>query len=225
MKWYRRTTAVALMAMGLAVLAACDNSMNSSEDYQYQALTAELVDVPTGSDGTISHAITDDGNRLTFDTAGKVGWMQKSDTTYRALLYYNKVATSMVTPLKVQEVLVLRPKTAEEAGESAEQRDPLEITSLWRGRNGKYANINIRVKSGAAIDGTIGTQRVGLVKDSIHTSPTGKRVYYHISHSQNGVPAYYSVDTYCSIPLNDISVNDTISLNVTTWSGHRTLDL
>ena len=69
-------------------------------------------------------------------------------------------------------------------------------------------------------------QQIGVVLDSVVTAPNGHpTVYLRLSHSQNGVPEYYSVHGYLSIPLKTLPAGATIRLRVVDYRGVKVKQL
>ena len=59
-----------------------------------------------------------------------------------------------------------------------------------------------------------------MVCDSVGVAPNGHRVLYlRMTHSQNGVPQYYSVRSYLSIPLQALSTGTIIYLRIRDYQG------
>ena len=54
--------------------------------------------------------MTDDGTTLRLTPAYRPKWKVKADTTYRALLYYNKVEEGATAVVAIQPVAVLKMK-------------------------------------------------------------------------------------------------------------------
>lgn len=206
-------------------LTSCDYDINDSESSEYQLLSADIVDVPIAKNGLAFQAIKDDDSRLYFSSPVAVS-DYKDKEFIRCLLYYNKVngESSIIDFVRGEQIPLLKPLTAKEAEEKEDKRDPLEILSSWRSANGKYLNIDLQTKDGADTYGSKKEHKLFVVMDSIHTSSTGRNIFYHIIHDQNGIPAYYSTTTYASIPLTDVSPNDTMTLKYNSWSGNKSVE-
>lgn len=187
-------------------------------DYEYATLTAEMADVNSAEAKHIVSALTDDDRRLTFSNTVNASWATTPDSTYRALIYYNKEDGDAVRMVSIQQALYLRPRTLKEAEKWSGDHDPLSLEALWLSKNGRYLNMRLGVKTGTPSDDT---QRhtIGVVCDTITSD--GHHYHYRLCHAQNNIPAYYTVTTYASIPIADIASGDTISLVVPTWEGER----
>lgn len=210
-----RKTIVALVA-AMAMLVSCSND---DDDYRYAEMTAEICDVYTSSGKTLVYAIADDDSRLNFQTPLVASWAAKTDTLYRALLYYNKVHDdAAVQPLSAERVPVLSPAKASDDKDWMQTMDPLSLDAAWYAKNGRYLNLRLSVKSGNADDDTQ-KQTIGLVCDTVVTSSAGKKYCYRLCHAQNDVPTYYTVELFASVPTDDVQSGDTVSLTIPTWGG------
>ena len=226
----------------MVAMAACSSADDDGIDYSQ--LTADLCDAYTDSTKKMTYAIIDDDTRLNFETPLSVSWASKADSVYRVLLYYNitsaaaTAATSTASQLTVQPVsanytLFLRPRTPEDAKEWSANQDAVTLSSIWMSKNKKYINMGLSVYYGNDAEGD-SKHTFGLVCDSIAgTQPATdatttnsasaaaahRHYFYRLCHAQNGVPAYYTLDTYASIPISDISLADTISIDIPTTAG------
>lgn len=208
-------TIVALVA-AMAMLVSCSND---DDDYGYAEMTAEICDVYTSSAKTLAYAIADDDSRLNFQTTLAASWATKTDTVYRALLYYNKVHDeAFVQPVAAERVMFLAPVNATEEKEWMDVMDPLSLDAAWYAKNGRYLNLRLSVKSGNTEDDKQ-KQSLGLVCDTVMTSPQGRKYCYRLCHAQNDVPTYYTVEVFASVPTDDVGKGDTVSLTVPTWGG------
>lgn len=202
------------------LMASCGDDDSSP----YPNLTAEICDLHTASPKVADGGVTDNGATLRFRAPLPVEWATTADSTYRALLYYNKVSDAeTVEPLRADRVLVLLPTPADKAKEWSQSRDPLALGTIWVAKDRRYLNMQISVKSGTAAESTA-RHTIGLVADTVTTGDGGHRnFHYRLCHSQNGIPAFYSVEAYLSIPLSDLSSRDTLTLTLRTWEDNVTL--
>ena len=203
------------------VFAAC----SKDEGSDYETLTAEMAEIHTSSAGVLDYADTDNGVRLTFTKALKSSQMATPDSLYRVFLYYNKAESGQpVELLSLVAVAVPSIHTPAEAKSWYGEQDPLTLVSAWRSANGKYLNLNLTLMSGATEDDE--HHLLGLVCDSTVTEASGrKHTYFRLTHSQGGVPAYYSTTQYLSIPLSGITSADPITLTFPTSAGTQSRDM
>lgn len=212
----------------LACLVACTNDPYTSGDSDLSYMRADMAMAYTDATGLMATATTDDGDSLRFSPPMKVSWATTPDSTYRALLYYNRPSPETTQLITAVRVLVLHPRKPA-AGVSL-PTDPLTLESGWIGADGRYLNLRLAVKTGQQnADATTGSQtgeantgsKVGEAKAQtigiVETSPH----HWLLVHSQNGQPEYYSQTVYVSIPLTSVSPNDTLRLTVPTYDGFK----
>jgi len=93
------------------------------------------------------------------------------------------------------------------------------LESAWLGKNGKYLNLGILLKTGQ-VDGEDGVHTIGLAQDTILVNTDGTRTAkFRFLHDQAGVPEYYTNRRFVSILLPDTVVLDTIRLTIPTYNG------
>ncbi|MGM9713778.1 MAG: hypothetical protein ACI3Y5_06635 [Prevotella sp.] len=216
-----RKTKLTIIIMLMAMIASCSDNDSSG----VSRLAAEMCDMHTSGRATADYGVTDDDRRLAFTRQLNVSWATTPDSTYRAMLYYENTDNAEdVTPLYAESVLCLTPRTPEEAKDWSGNNDPLEIATAWYGQNRKYLNIRMDIMSGTP-DSETQRHALGLVCDTVFTSPGGKRFSYRICHSQNGIPEYYTISAYASIPTTSMAEGDTISLVYMSHSGIMRRDM
>ena len=200
----------------LPLLLACENEAYDTGDGALSAMRADFVEAETDADA-----------RMTGFVA--VAWMDRPDTVYRALLYYNKVTaadgSAAAEPLSLAQVLVLPVVSAADLAVEP-KRDPVTFVSSWTSANGRYLNLELLIKTGKTDEG-YGTQSVGMKCDSVTADAAGRRtVWLCLTHDQNGVPEYYSSQTYVSIPVVGLPVapaqGDEVILDINTYDGKIT---
>lgn len=206
----------------IAIISAlATSSCSKDEESEYAMMTAELCMLQSSTAKSAMKAETDNGVALSFSEPLTVSWATTPDSTYRALLYYNKVENStQVKPLSAYAVSVLRLRTPEQAKKWSNEHDPIDIASAWRSKNQKWLNFNITIKTGSQETDEKSKHTLGVVCDSIITRENGRLIYCSMCHGQNGIPTYYSSTAYASIPIE--TPTDTFVVNVTTWKGTET---
>lgn len=210
----------ALLLIGVVpmLFTACTNEAYDSGDGSLSYLCVEFAEVHTSHDTIIRKATTDGGEELTFSKAIRTAWTAVPDSSYRALLYYDK-ATNPVGVFSLQRVLVLSPKTTP-VSEGAYPTDPLSVESIWTSESGKYVNLSLILKTGNA-DGIDAQQWLSLVVDPHGTDAADLLLL----HKQNGVPEYYSARVYISIPVSALPSGKPINLRIVTYDGEKTYRL
>ena len=148
-------------------------------------MRADFVEAHTDANACMTSVETDGGERLTLTPPVALEWAAKPDTTYRALLYYNKTAdangTLTAEPIAMQQVLVPQIVTAEDI-EGGMKTDPVEFISAWKSVNGKYLNLEFAVKTGTN-DGTYNAQTIGVTCDGVD-----RKRRRHTTHKPHPVP-------------------------------------
>lgn len=208
------------------LLAACGSDPYDTGEGSLSQMRADFVEAHTDANACMTSVETDGGERLTLTPPVALEWAAKPDTTYRALLYYNKTAdangTLTAEPIAMQQVLVPQIVTAEDI-EGGMKTDPVEFISAWKSVNGKYLNLEIAVKTGTN-DGTYNAQTIGVTCDGVTENADGTR---HISltlyHDQGDAPEYYSAETYVSVAITRLpvtpAVGDEVSISLNTYDG------
>ena len=198
--------------LSLSLVVACTIDAYEKGEGIYSLMTAELVEAYVGNDKYVGQVETDQGEQLTLQQPYTAKWIQTADTTYRALLYYNKVRAGEVEPINMSRVGVLLLHDSIKGGMKT---DPLYVESAWIAKNRRYLNLRLRLLTGSTDDETA-QHSIGLLRDTIASTPSHLRLQLY--HDQGGCPEYYSFVTYASIPLVDIKA-DTITLFINTYDG------
>lgn len=203
--------------VSLLIVSACEHNFYETGDSELSYLHTDFVEAHTNELSAFASATTDDGVQLTLKPAVKELWATKGDTTYRALLYYNKVENGVTSSFAISPVAVLRPRLALDF--PTVYTDPVGFESIWMSKNRKYLNLALTLKTGKT-DDKKAIQSLAIVCDSIKHLSSGERAFYlRLHHHQNGVPEYYSRRIFTSIPLTDFKQNDAIYLNINTYKG------
>lgn len=210
---------LSLLLLAFPLFVSCSNDSYETGDDELSYMRADFVEAHTAAKGEFDTAVTDDGDALTISPHATGSWAQKADSTYRALLYYNKVADAKaVEPVQIVRVLVAnyskttRPDTL--------KTDPLTFESAWKSKNGKYLNIGFLLKVGKSDTEKNPVQYLGIRKDNVTTDASGVRhVYITLTHNQNNVPQYYSSKGFLSLPLSDEDKSSVFHITINTYSG------
>lgn len=209
-----------LVNIVVLLFAACAGK----DDNDMTTFCADVCDINTSARGVVVSCVMDDDSRFAFTQPMKLNWTSTPDSTYRALLYYNKVeGDNVVEPINAVRVLTIVPKDEKELKDIYDKRDPLELEAAWFAKNGRNLNLRIKVKSGYMEKSK--PHILGMLRDSISQQEGGTRYYYSICHSQNGVPADYSVDAYASVPTESMKKGDVVVLTIPTWTGMQTREI
>lgn len=216
----------------LITLTACTSESYDAGDGPNSYLTADLVLLHTSQDKSVRSALLDDGTTLQFSNPFAQEWLARPDSVYRALLYYDKTdattdaaagngttAKTIVRARSVRPVPVLSP--VEAAKVDAMRTDPVGFESLWMSKNKSYINLSLLLKSGKA-EGDEALHALGVVSDGTTTDAAGSRtLHLTLYHDQGGVPEYYTVQQYVSIPTQLLEEADTVELTLNTYNGKK----
>lgn len=205
-----------LPILALLAVAACETDSYDTGTGPYSYTQADFVEAHTDAECAVADVETDDGVRLTLAPKAAAGWINRPDTAYRALLYYNDRGGMSVEPVAISPVPVLTPKA--EADFEEVFTDPVRFESAWIGKNGKYANIGMYLKNGAAAGDdkrhTIALIDKGTTVNADRTTTAHVLLY----HNQGGVPEYYSSRYYISIACDGMEA-DSLVIAINTYEG------
>jgi hypothetical protein len=200
----------------MALFAACEQETYETGTGKYSLLQAELVEAYSDAKHQVNYVVTDEGVRLPLSKPHTAKWIDKSDTIYRAALYYNKVEEQAEV---VQLVQVSTPHIIPvDSFKSGVKTDPIKFESIWMSKNRHYLNLGAYLMMGTKEE-MAEPQVLGIVADSIalHADST-QTLYLRLYHDQGGVPEYYSQHIYFSVPLMHVKT-DSVRLTVNTYKG------
>ena len=210
-------TPVFCLLTPLVFFLACTQDAYETGQGEYSLLQADLCELTVNHQQQGASFVTDDGDSYTLKTPYTAKWIETADTTYRTLIYYNKVDVSQAELVSIGEILTLIPY--EHWKYEKLQQDPLDIESAWLSKNGKYLNLGLLIKTGRVNNKDM-PHIVGLAQDTLFNHADGHRTaYYRLLHNQNGIPEYYTNRRYISILLPNEQRPDTIHLQIETYNG------
>jgi hypothetical protein len=179
-------------------------------------MMADMGEVTVNSDKQVTAFTTDDGDSYTLTSPAIVQWVQTADTTYRAIIYYNKVENGQAESMGLTSVPTMIPK--EHWRYKEQTQDPVGFESAWLAKNKKYINLGLLFKSGYVED-TMGRHLISVVQDTILVNANQTTTaYYRFLHSQNETPEYFTNRHYVSILLPQ-ERPDTVHLSINTYGG------
>lgn len=213
-------------------LTACTSEAYDSGDGTNSYLTADLVLLRTAPDKSVRSVQLDDGRELQLSNPFAKDWIERPDTVYRALLYYDRMSARsdaavgtnpnsipVVRARSVLPVPVLRISAAADVDNL--RTDPVGFESMWLSKNGSYLNLSLLLKSGKA-EGDTSLHTLGVVSNGTTTDADGHRtLHLTLYHDQGGVPEYYTVQQYVSIPTPLLKDADTVELTLNTYNGKK----
>jgi hypothetical protein len=184
-------------------------------------MRGDFAEMHIGSDKKANAITTDDGDLLPLKELYSSQWISTADTTYRCILYYNKVkgtdgkmSAEIISAGQVPCVQVKPLKKFE--GEV--HTDPVKFESIWMSKTGKYLNLSLQLMIGQT-DDTTAIHQLGLLSDTLIVNPNGKRtLHVFLNHDQGKVPEYYSTQVYMSVQASTLDA-DSVSFKINTYSG------
>lgn len=198
------------------LLFSCETDSYEKGEGEYSLMQADFCELPVDEQKWVNNFITDDGDNWQLTKAVTASWIETADTTYRAIIYYNKVADGQAEPIAMGPVVTLQP--VEHWRLKEQPQDPIGFESGWVARNGKYLNIGLLMKTGR-VDDDEQPHQVAVAQDTMIVHDNGQRtVYYRLLHSQNDAPQYYTNRRYVSILLPE-QCPDTIRFQLKTYDG------
>lgn len=206
-----------LSPLSFLLFLSCTQETYDTGEGEFSQVRADLVDVHVRGDKRVDYVLTDDGDSLCTQPPFTVGWIEKPDTIYRALLYFN-LKDGFIDGVSMGQVLVptIKPVSRFKGGMKT---DAVYLTSLWRAHNGRYLNLRLRVMTGAVDGETLGKQAFGCASDTLVAHNDGRStLHLRLYHDQGGQPEYYSREVYLSIPLQGTEA-DTLLFRVNTYDG------
>ena len=72
-------------------------------------MQADLCELNVNGQKQATSFVTDDGNQYTLKTPYTAQWIERADTTYRTLIYYNKVDASQAEAMGIGSIPTLYP--------------------------------------------------------------------------------------------------------------------
>lgn len=198
------------------LLFSCETDSYEKGQGKYSLMQADMGEVAVNSEKQAVAFSTDDGESYTLTSPATAGWIQTADTTYRAVIYYNKVEDSQAEPMGLLSVPTMTP--IEHWRFKGEPQDPVGFESAWLAKSKKYINLGLLFKSGYVED-ALGRHYVGIAQDTVLVNVDQTRTaYYRFLHGQNQVPEYFTNRHYISIRLPQ-DLPDTVCLSIMTYSG------
>ena len=200
----------------LLPLSSCTQDAYEKGEGEYSLLRGDFAEAVVNSNKQVAKIITDDGDEMLVTSPYTAKWIAKADTTYRCMLYYNKVeGKGEVVSMGQVPCAAIVPLSK---FEKELKTDPVKFESTWMSKTGRYLNLSIQVKSGAT-DDTTAVQSLAIVSDTLITHSDGKQIRNLIlHHDQGNVPEYYSTQVYVSIPTNRIDA-DSVRISINSYDG------
>ena len=205
-----------LLIAAIWMLIACETDSYNKGEGNYSLMQADFAVLTVDAQKRGVSFQTDDGVSYQLTPPFTAKWIEKADTTYRTIMYYNKLSDTQAEPTAIGLVVTMHPVPHWRFKELPQ--DPIGVESAWLAKNGKYLNVGLLMKTGRIDDEEL-PQNIGLAQDTVIVHPDQTRTaYYRLLHSQNGIPQYYTNRRYASIVLPTVKP-DTIRLSIMTYDG------
>lgn len=109
----------------VTAFVGCEQDAYDKGDASYSYMRADFVEANVGSDKRIANVVTDDDAQLQLTTPFSASWIQRADTVYRAVMFYN-LKGQQAEAVNVQRISTLSVRTSQQA-RSAVMNDPLKL--------------------------------------------------------------------------------------------------
>ena len=205
-----------LFSLSSFVISSCTKDAYEKGEGEYSLVRGDFAEAVVNSSKQVTKIVTDDGDELFLTSPYTAKWVAKADTTYRCMLYYNKVdgKADVVSMGQVPCATVFPLSQFDKEFKT----DPVKFESTWMSKTGRYLNLSLLVKTGTA-DDTAAVQSLAVVSDTLITHPDGKQIRNLIlHHDQGNVPQYYSTQVYFSIPTDRIDA-DSVRISINSYDG------
>ena len=200
----------------LSTLISCTQDAYEKGEGEYSLVRGDFAEAVVNSSKQVTKIVTDDGDELFLTSPYTAKWVAKADTTYRCMLYYNKV-DGKAEIVSMGQVPCVRVYPLSQFDKEF-KTDPVKFESTWMSKTGRYLNLSLQVKTGTA-DDTAAVQSLAVVSDTLITHPDGKQIRSLIlHHDQGNVPQYYSTQVYFSIPTDRIDA-DSVRISINSYDG------
>ena len=200
----------------LSTLISCTQDAYEKGEGEYSLLRGDFAEAIVNSSKQVAKIVTDDGDEMFVTSPYTAKWIAKADTTYRCMLYYNKVeGKAEVVSMGQVPCASIVPLSQYD---KELKTDPVKFESTWMSKTGRYLNLSFQLKTGVT-DDTAAVQSLAIVSDTLITHPDGKQIRSLIlHHDQSNVPQYYSTQVYISIPTNRIDA-DSVRISINSYDG------
>ena len=201
--------------------SSCTQDAYEKGEGEYSLMRADFIEAHANGQKEIDRITTDDGDQYSVTKTFTTKWVTTADSTYRCILYYNKVEEGSgkysVEPISIGQVPCPKITPLAEL-EKPMKTDPVKFESAWLSKTGKYLNLSLYLMTGTTDDDDA-SQTLHVVQDIIMTNPDATRTsHLRLYHDQGGIPEYYSTQVYASILTSQIDV-DSVSLTINTYKG------
>lgn len=171
----------------LFLLTAC-----GEDDYYYPSVKLEFVTIEAGEDGRIQTLLPDKGASLPV-LEDRTGSAISPNTSRRVMSNY-EVLSGGVKIYSLQSLITPVPKPEDDpVYKDGVKTDPVEVVSIWLGRDYLNMILNLKVSTGKG-------HTFGIVEDTSELETKGI-VDMLLYHDANSDEEYYNRRAYISVPL------------------------
>lgn len=172
----------------LILMTAC-----GEDDYYYPSVKLEFVTIEAGEDGRIQTLLPDKGASLPV-LEDRTGSSISPNTTRRVMSNY-EVLSGGVKIYSLQSLITPMPKPEDDpVYKDGVKTDPVEVVSIWLGRDYLNMILNLKVSTGKG-------HTFGIVEDTSELQTKGI-VNMLLYHDANSDEEYYNRRAYISVPLS-----------------------
>ncbi len=205
-----------LLPLSSFLFISCSQDAYDKGEGQYSWLRGDFAEAIVNSNQQVTKIVTDDGDELPLVKPYEAKWIMKADTTYRCMLYYNKVE-NQAEVVSMGQVPCASITLLKDLNKPL-LTDPVKFESTWMSKTGKYLNMSLMLMTGVSDDSTA-VQSLAIVSDTLVKHADGKHTRHLILyHDQGNVPEYYSTKVYMSIPTNRIDA-DSVRISINSYDG------
>lgn len=205
-----------IISLFLFLFFSCETDSYEKGQGTYSLMLTDMGELNVNGDKKAVAFSTDDGDSYSLTSPTSVQWILTADTTYRAIIYYNKVETGQAELMGVSSVPTMIP--LEHWKYKDITQDPVGFESAWLAKSRKYINLGLLFKSGY-VDDAMGRHQIGIAQDTLLINADQTRtVYYRFLHHQSNTPEYFTNRHYVSILLPQ-ELPDTACLSIVTYTG------
>ena len=198
------------------IISSCSQDVYDKGEGKYSLLRGDFAEAVVNSNQQVTKIVTDDGDEMPLTAPYTAKWVTKSDTTYRCMLYYNKV-DNQAEVVSMGQVPCANIALLSDFDKPL-LTDPVKFESTWMSKTGKYLNLSLQLKTGVTDDSTA-AQSLAIISDTLVKHADGKQICHLILyHDQGNVPEYYSTKVYLSIPTNRIDA-DSVRISINSYDG------
>ena len=204
-----------------SLFTSCTQDAYEKGEGEYSLMRGDFVEALSDTNKQLVSMTTDDGDLFSFTQPYSDKWITTADSTYRCMLYFNKVKdTQGKDAAEIVSIAQVPCPTVLPLSEFDKElrTDPVKFNSIWVSKSGKYLNLYLQLKTGVTDDSSA-VQKLAVVTDTLLQYSNGLQTRHLIlHHDQGGVPEYYSTAAYLSIPLGELDA-DSVQLSINTYTG------